>query len=98
MGSLTAWFQAQKIGWDSHFDFGAATARFVYRMATTAPNVLEVVTAAVLLGAIMLVVCSVHQHQPVLMIVYGGVAVAEVIGSDGIMNSKCGCSSRRSRS
>jgi hypothetical protein len=88
MGSPTAWFQAQNNGWDSRFDFGAATARFAYRMATTAPNLLEVVTAGVLIGAIVLVVCSVRQHQPALIIVYGAAAVAEVIGSDGIMNSK----------
>lgn len=88
MGSPTGWFQAQNNGWDSHFDFGVATARFAYRTATTTPNVLEVVTVAVLITAVVLVVCSVAQRQPVLMIVYGAATVAEVIGSDGIMNSK----------
>lgn len=88
MGSPTAWFTAQHTGWNSHIDFGLDTARFIYRMATTAPDLYEVVTAAVIIAAVALAVASIRQHQPTILIAYGLAALAEVLASAGVMNSK----------
>ncbi len=88
MGSLTGWFAAQNKGWGSHFDFGVTTTKFVYRIATTRPNVLEVTTAVILIAACVLVIGTIRQGQPILLLAYGAAAVAEVVGSAGIMNSK----------
>jgi hypothetical protein len=57
-------------------------------MATTAPSVLDVATAAVLIAAGVLVVCCVRQRQPLLLVAYGAAVLAEVVGSAGIMNSR----------
>lgn len=88
MGSPTAWFTAQRTGWDSHVDFGLGTVKFLYRMATTAPNLYEVATAVIIIAAIVLAIASIRQHQPVLLLVYGLAALAEVLGSTGVMNSR----------
>lgn len=88
MGSATAWFTAQEDGWNSHWDFGFETAGFVYHEVTRVTSVFLIATVAVLIAAIVLVVVSIRQHQPLLLVVYGVAVVVEVVGSAGIMNSK----------
>jgi hypothetical protein len=46
------------------------------------------VTAAVLIIACVLVVCSFRQGQPLLLLAYGTAAVAEVVGSADLVDSR----------
>lgn len=88
MGSPTAWFTAQQSGWDSRWDYGATTAKYIYRMATTAPNIWEVATAGILIIACVLLAHTIRSRPPLLLVAYSAAALAEVIGSSGIMNAR----------
>jgi len=87
-GHLTGWFQAERNGWGTRFDFGRATVAFVYHALVSAPAVLDVATVGVLGLAVALLVgfCVVRVPSPI--VVYSIVIVALDVFSDGIMNSK----------
>lgn len=88
MGSPTAWFTLENTGWRGHWDFGVATAQFLFRTVTTAPTVFGLLTAAVLVTACVLVACTFRQAQPILLLAYGTAAVAEVVGSADLVDSR----------
>jgi hypothetical protein len=88
MGSPTAWFTLQNTVWHGHWDFGVATVQFLFRTATTPPIPFGLVTAAVLIIACVLVVHSFRQGQPLLLLAYGTAAVAEVVGSADLVDSR----------
>ena len=87
-GSLNGWFVLQRRGWDSKFDAGAATWQFAARVLETGRSVLEVVTVAVLLGAIALLVLCIQQNTPWPLVVYAAGVLVMDLGSNGLMNSK----------
>jgi hypothetical protein len=87
-GSPTGWFQIQQQGWDSRFDGGVATVRFGAEVLASGRSVLEVVTVAVLLIAILLVVLCIRQRVAWPLVLYGALVLAMDLGSNGLMNSK----------
>ncbi|HEY3610348.1 MAG TPA: hypothetical protein VGL06_22805 [Pseudonocardiaceae bacterium] len=87
-GSVTGWFQIQRQGWDSRFDGGVATVRFGMAVLASGRSVLEVVTVAVLLVAILLVALSIRRRVPWPLVLYGALVLAMDLGSNGLMNSK----------
>ena len=88
LGDVTAWFTLQREGWHSSFDFGAGTLNFVYRTLKDAPAVLDVVTVSLMIAAVVLLVLSIRQKQPFELILYSAFSLIQVLGSDGVMNSK----------
>jgi hypothetical protein len=88
MGSPGGWFTLQREGWNSRFDFGAATVKFGLEVLADGRSVLEVGTVAILLVAIGLVVVMIRQRLPWPLIVYGALVLAIDLGSNGLMNSK----------
>ncbi len=88
LGNLGAWFELQRQGWHSEFDWGAGTTRFFIRTLTDAPAVLDVVNVALMILAVILLVLSWRQKQPWQLLVYSALILIQVLGSDGVMNSK----------
>ncbi|WP_245607408.1 hypothetical protein [Pseudonocardia spinosispora] len=91
-GSPLGWFTLQRRGWNSRFDAGAATWKFTREVLTTGRSVLEVVTVAVLLAALVLLVVCIRQslagRLPWPLVMYAvGVLVMD-LGSNGLMSSK----------
>jgi hypothetical protein len=87
-GDPLGWFRLQQQGWDTHIDLGAGTARYVLHTLRDAPALLDVVTVATMVAAVVLFVVCVRQRQPWPVLVYSGLILLEVLGSDGIMNSR----------
>ncbi len=92
-GSPLGWFAIQRAGWGSAFDGGSSTLRFSLQTLADGRSVLEVVTVAVLAGAVVLLaVCALVREplgrQPWPLLVYGAIVVVMDLGSDGLMNSK----------
>ncbi len=84
----TAWFTIQRVGWHSYFDFGAGSWRFLLRTLQNAPSVLDVTTLGLMIAAVVLFVVSIRQRQPFQLVVYSALVLLQVLGSDGVMNSK----------
>jgi hypothetical protein len=87
-GSLGGWFALQQQGWNSKFDWGAATVRFGLDVLANGRSVLEVATVGFLLVAIALVMIAIRQRLPWPLIAYGALVLAMDLGSNGLMNSK----------
>jgi hypothetical protein len=88
MGSPTAWFRVQRQGWHTEFDLGRGTVAFVGRTLRDAPALLDVVTVATMAAAVVLFVLTLLQRQPWPVLVYSGLILLQVLGTDGIMNSR----------
>ncbi|HYZ07913.1 MAG TPA: hypothetical protein VE709_04820, partial [Pseudonocardiaceae bacterium] len=90
-GEWDGWFTLQRRGWDLAFDGGASTRRFTSDVLVTAPSVLEVVTVAVLAGAVaLLVTCALAWVRTPAWPLVGyavGVLVMD-LGTGGLMNTK----------
>lgn len=87
-GSPFGWFALQERGWNSGFDGGAATVEFSYEVLATGRSVLETVTVAVLVGALVLLAVAVRERLPWPLLVYAVVVLIMGLGSSGLMNSK----------
>lgn len=87
-GELTGWFALQRQGWNSAFDGGAATVRFGLDVLGSGRSVLEVVTVAVLVAAIVLAVLSVRLRIAWPLVAYGTLVLVMDLGANGLMNSK----------
>ncbi len=88
LGSPLAWFDLQRAGWDSAFDFGAGSLDFVQRTLRDAPALLDVVTVALMLSSLLLLGLAVRQRQPYELVAYGALVAIQVLGTSGVMNSK----------
>jgi hypothetical protein len=97
-GSLTGWFEVQKAGWGTAFDFGANTWQFVRTVLTTDASVMETANMFVVLGAIALCVIGMgvigvgvsgaRRKLPWPLIAYGIGLVVMTAGSSGVTYSK----------
>ena len=87
-GSLTGWFEVQKAGWGTAFDFGANTWEFVRTVLTTDSSVMETANMIVVVGAIVLCVLAVLRKQPWPLVAYGIGLVVMTAGSSGVTYSK----------
>lgn len=87
-GEPLGWFRVQRVGWGWYVDGGPATARFVRETLAGGVSAYEVATVLVLLGGLVLVGLAVRMRLPWPLLVYAGVALATVWGTDGVMNTK----------
>lgn len=90
-GRWNGWFVLQQQGWNSRFDGGRATLRFTAEVLASAPSLLEVTTAWLLAGAVLLLVlCMTDWWRTAAwpLLVYATVVLAMDLGSNGLMNSK----------
>nr|CEL16385.1 integral membrane protein [Kibdelosporangium sp. MJ126-NF4]CTQ94309.1 integral membrane protein [Kibdelosporangium sp. MJ126-NF4] len=87
-GELLGYFKLQDRGWDSRFDGGIATARFMVDSLSRQLSVFEGVTIVVIIAAVALVVIGFRMKMPWPLMVYAlGVLVMD-LGSNGLMASK----------
>ncbi|WP_243726551.1 hypothetical protein [Actinocrispum wychmicini] len=87
-GDALGYFKLQQRGWESQFDGGLATWRFMVDSLTHPLSVLEGVTIVVILAAFVLLVIGFRMRLPWPLMLYGiGVLLMDV-GSNGMMASK----------
>ncbi|MGH3977496.1 MAG: hypothetical protein ACRDRZ_00585 [Pseudonocardiaceae bacterium] len=90
-GRADGWLTLQQDGWDSRLDGGISTVGFAVDVLSDAPSLLEVVTVAMLAGALVLfVLCLLtwSRSEAWPLLVYAAVVLAMDLGSNGLMNSK----------
>jgi hypothetical protein len=87
-GSAFGYFHLQTRGWDSEFDFGRATWRFVTRQLTDPGQFLQVATVACLAAAVVLLLLCIRTRLQWPLVIYALAVVAMDLGSDGLMNAK----------
>lgn len=85
---LGAWFRIQREGWETSLDGGAAVAAYVLRMLDGSEQIHDLLSVASLIGAVVLFAVAVVMRLPWPLLVYGGLGLATVLGTDGVMNSK----------
>lgn len=87
-GEWNGWFALQERGWGTGFDGGAATLRFSLDALADARSVLEVVTVALLVVAIVLLVLMMVHRVEWPLVVYAATVLVMDLTSNGLMNSK----------
>lgn len=86
---LWTWSDLEWEGWETRFDWGAATARFVGRVLTVGDGYfMSYFTVGVILGAVMLLAVNIWRRMEWPLLVYGGLIMVMALGSGGLMHSK----------
>ncbi|TDQ04840.1 hypothetical protein [Labedaea rhizosphaerae] len=85
---LFGWFTLQDQGWDSGFDGGAATVKYIASALATGSSVLEVATVGLIVAALVLLGAMIRGRLPWPLIVYGAGVLVMDLGSNGLFNSK----------
>lgn len=88
VGAPTGWFRVQSNGWDTRFDAGAATLRYLLDTLSLNQTAGDVFTAWVILATVVLIVLTFVTRLPWQVSVYGTLAAATVLLSTGLMNSR----------
>lgn len=88
VGAPTGWFRVQSNGWDTRFDAGISTLRYLRDTLSMNQTAGDVVTAWVILATIVLVVLTFVTRMPWEISLYGTFATATVLLSTGLMNSR----------
>ena len=87
-GNLGGWFELQKAGWGTAFDFGKDSASFVWQVLTSDAPFMETINVVVMLSAIALVVIALRHRLSWPLAAYGIGIVIMTIGSSGVTYSK----------
>lgn len=88
VGAPTGWFRVQSNGWDTRFDAGAATLRYLVDTLSLNQTAGDVITAWVILATVVLIVLAFVTRLPWQISVYGTLAASTVLLSTGLMNSR----------
>jgi hypothetical protein len=87
-GSLTGWFDIQRDGWFSYFDFGGQTLKFFGEILDSGNSVMETVTMLMVFAAVVLAVLVIRARIPWPLWAYGAGTVFMVVVTAGITYSK----------
>lgn len=88
-GKLGGWWQIQREGWNSQFDWGVSSFTFATRILADGQVVMDLLIVLILLGALALTaVSALSGRVPWPLVLYGAGIMAVTIGSDGMMASK----------
>ncbi|MCF8569186.1 hypothetical protein L5G32_02745 [Gordonia sp. HY002] len=87
-GSPSGWFRIQTEGWDTSFDGGQAVVTFLYDTFTGSLDAVAVLTAFVIVAAIVLLVWSFVDRLPWPVLMYATLVSASVLLSSGLMPSR----------
>ncbi|AKE38156.1 mannosyltransferase family protein [Corynebacterium camporealensis] len=87
LGSVDGYFANQSEHWDSGFDFGLATLRWVGETLTTATNAGYLLSTLVIL-AVPLTLALTWRRQPLPVAVFALALCINVLAADGIMHSR----------
>ncbi len=88
-GRWDGYFRVQD-AWQSHFDFGRSTYQSLRDLLTQADQVwlTQVVVAAVLAGSVVLLVVSVLQRQPLVLVLFSAAMLVLALGDAAYFNSR----------
>ncbi|MGH3864426.1 hypothetical protein [Actinokineospora sp.] len=88
-GKLGGWWQIQREGWNSQFDWGVSSFTFATRILADGQVVMDLLIVLILLGAVALTAVSAFSRTvPWPLVLYGAGIVVLTLGSDGMMASK----------
>lgn len=87
-GSLTGWFGIQRSGWGWYFDGGGGTARYAVNVLFGGEQIFDVLTLVAIVATLALIVIGVQTQVPWPLLVYGGLVLVTVWGTEGLMNAK----------
>ena len=87
-GSLGGWFELQKAGWGTAFDFGRDSALFVWQVLTSDAPLMETANAIAMVGAIVLAAIALRHRLSWPLAAYGIGIVVMTVGSSGVTYSK----------
>jgi len=86
--SVFGWFTLQSRGWNSGFDGGAASWRYLVRQVSDPGPLMEVASVLIVLAALALVVLSVAARLPWPVLLYGVGVTVMAVASNGLMPAK----------
>lgn len=87
-GSVDGWFQIQTTGWNTKFDGGAATWRFLTEELGRGSEFSAIATALIIVAVVVLAIWSIADRIPWPVLLYGTGVVASILLSDGLMMSR----------
>lgn len=88
VGAPSGWFHVQSNGWNTRFDAGVATLRYLVDTLSLNQTAGDVITAWVILATVVLIVLAFATRLPWQVSVYGTLAASTVLLSTGLMNSR----------
>jgi hypothetical protein len=83
-GSLTGWWDLERIGWNTQFDSGVESVQFVGKALQTDKSLMQTMVALMLLAAIVLAVLTVTNRIPWPLAAYGIGVVVMVVCTAGL--------------
>jgi hypothetical protein len=83
-GSLTGWWELERQGWNTSFDFGVEAGKFITKNLLSDELVMQTVVALMLLAAVALTVLTVTNRLPWPLAAYGIGVVVVVVCTAGL--------------
>ncbi len=87
-GRLDGWSRIQRDGWGWYLDGGAATVRFTGDALVGGSEVFDLAIVLALAASLVLFAVSIRMGLPWPLLVYGGLVLAIVWGSEGLAHAK----------
>ncbi len=87
-GRLDGWSRIQRDGWGWYLDGGGATVRFTAAALAGGSEVFDLAIVLALAASLVLFAVSLRMRLPWPLLVYGGLVLAIVWGSDGLAHAK----------
>lgn len=87
-GHLDGWFRIQREGWGWYLDGGGATARYTATVLVSGERAFDLMVLACLAGSLVLLWLLIRMRLPWPLIVYGGLVLVTVWGTEGLMSAK----------
>lgn len=87
-GAANGWFTIQREGWGWYLDGGFATAEYLWAVLVGGERVFDVLTLLAFLGSLVLLGVMIWMRLPLVLVVYGGLTLVTIWGTEGLMNAK----------
>jgi hypothetical protein len=87
-GSLTGWWDLERVGWNTKFDFGVEATQFIGKALLTDKSVMQTLVALLVLTAVALAVLTVTNRLPWPLAAYGIGVVVMVVCTAGLPAAK----------
>lgn len=87
-GAADGWFTIQREGWGWYLDGGFATAEYLWAVLIGGERVFDVLTLLAFVGSLVLLAITIWMRLPLVLVVYGGLTLVTIWGTEGLMNAK----------
>lgn len=85
---LGTWSELEWQGWDTRFDWGAETAKFIGEVLVSGGYTMSVLTLAVIAGAVALLGVGIRQRVAWPLLWYAGLVMVMALASSSLMHAK----------